>query len=106
MIIFLATELSQADPLKDFQSWFFGSVAVLFIGLLIYNLLEMKQAIKALTTKTSVHDTEIALIKQDKEADEDAARKHDQVIKQIDANFNRLNQTLALLTVERNPRTR
>ena len=106
-LLLQAAQAAQADPINGGNvnaQWFFGIIAVLFVALLSYNLIEIKHAIKSLTTKTNVHDTEIALIKQDKEADEDIARKHDQVIKQIDHNFNRLNQTLTLLTAERNPR--
>lgn len=100
----IAAEISQADPLKDFQSWFFGSVAVLFIGLLVFNLLEMKQAIKALTTKSHVQETDIALIKQSITADEEITERHDEIVNQINKNFDRLNQTLVLLTADRNPR--
>lgn len=99
---------SQADPINNGNvnaQWFFGIIAVLFVGLLSYNLIEVKHAIKALTTKTNAHDTDIALLKQTTDEDEAISKKHNEVIEQIDNNFKRLNQTLVLLTTERSERT-
>lgn len=100
----ILAELSQADPLKDFQSWFFGSVAVLFVGLLVYNLLEMKLAIKALVVRTGTNETEIALIKQSQEFEEDLREKTERRQREMTATLERLNQTLTLLNAERHPR--
>lgn len=104
-----AAQASQADPINNGNvnaQWFFGIIAVLFVGLLSYNLIEVKHAIKALTTKTNAHDTEIALLKQTTDEDEALSKKHNEVIAQIDSNFKRLNQTLVLLTTERSERPR
>lgn len=106
-------ELSGANPLTEFAAWFFGSVAVLFVGLLIYNLFEMKSAIRSLASNQQQlsdaqadHDTEIQLLKQVQQVSNAKQNKMDEVLDKLNESVNRLNITLALLNRDtEQPRT-
>lgn len=97
-------ELSGANPLTEFAAWFFGSVAVLFVGLLIYNLWEMKSAIRSLINNQEQlsdaqgdHDTEIKLLKQVQINSNDKQTKMEEVLGRLNESVTRLNLTLALM---------
>lgn len=90
----LLIELSGQNPLNDFEAWFFGSLAVVFVALLIYNLYEMKNNISNLTKASIYQGKKIAVLESLQKQEVNLHQAQTRLISDLNTALENLNRTV------------